>query len=48
MTHHYKNLLVNLPVRHILTKIEPDDNMLKMQIERMLSMDISNFFILAR
>ena len=48
MTHHYKNLLMNMPVRHILDKMETEDEKLEEQITKFVKMDIMNFFILSR
>ena len=48
MNHHFKNLLLNMPVRHIFNKLMPDNGSLAEQIKRMTSMEIKNFFILAR
>ena len=45
--HHYKNLLLNMPVRHIINKMETDMDKLKMQIARIEKLEINNFFILA-
>ena len=47
MTHHYKNLLLNMPVRHLINKLAPDWSGLKEQIQRMQGLDIRHFFILA-
>ena len=48
MTHHYKNLLMNMPVRHAFEKIEPEDQKLKEQITKFVEMDIMNFVLLSR
>ena len=48
MTHHYKNLLMNLPVRHIISILETEDMKLEEQINRYVSMDIMNFVLLCR
>jgi ionotropic glutamate receptor len=45
MSHHYKNLLINMPVRHTMT--EMDSGMLSQQLQRLISMDVMNFYILA-
>ena len=48
MTHHYKNLLLNLPVRHLINKLVTGDmKMIKEQIQRIQGLDIRHFFILA-
>ena len=47
MNHHYKNLLLNLPVRHIINKIETiNREALKEQLRRMYLQEIRNFFFL--
>ena len=48
MNHHFKNLLLNMPVRHMFNKLMPSNGSLAEQIKRMTSMEIKNFFILAR
>ena len=48
MSHHYKNLLINMPVRHTLTMMEKDSGKLGQQLQRLVSMDVMNFYILAR
>ena len=48
MTHHYKNLLMNMPVRHAFEKIEPEDEKLEEQITKFVKMDIMNFVLLSR
>ena len=48
MTHHYKNLLMNMPVRHAFEKIEPEDQKLEEQITKFVKMDIMNFVLLSR
>ena len=48
MTHHYKNLLVNMPVRHTLTMMETDSSKLSAQLQRYVNMDVMNFYLLAR
>ena len=48
MTHHNKNLLMNLPVRHSVEKIETEDEELEQQITKFVDMKIVNFFILSR
>ena len=45
MSHHYKNLLINMPVRHTLAMM---DSQFSHQLQRLISMDIMNFYILAR
>ena len=48
MSHHYKNLMLNMPVRHTLTMMESNSVKLGQQFQRLVSMDIMNFYILAR
>ena len=48
MTHHYKNLLMNMPVRHVLDKMETEQEKLEEQITKYVKMDIMNFFLLTR
>ena len=48
MTHHFSHLLVNMPVRHTLTMMEKDSGKLGQQLQRLVSMDVMNFYILAR
>ena len=48
MSHHYKNLLINMPVRHTLTMMDMNSEKLSQQFQRYVTMDIMNFFILAR
>ena len=48
MTRHYKHLLLNMPVRHTLTMMERDSGKLGQQLQRLVSMDVMNFYILAR
>ena len=47
MNHHYKNLLLNMPVRHIINRMETmNREALKEQFKRMHMQEIRNFFIL--
>jgi len=47
MNHHYSNLFINMPVRHLINKLETSDKgSLTAQIKRMGDLEISNFFIL--
>jgi len=47
MNHHYKNLLLNMPVRHIINRLETmNKEALKEQIKRLHMLEIRNFFIL--
>ena len=48
MSHHYNNLLINMPVRHTVSMMETSSAKLRRQLQRFVSMDILNFFILAR
>ena len=48
MSHHYENLLINMPVRHMMTMMETNSAKLSQQLQRFVSMEILNFFILAR
>ena len=48
MSHHYENLLINMPVRHMMTMMETNSAKLSQQLQRFVSMNILNFFILAR
>ena len=47
MNHHYKNLLLNMPVRHIVNRLETSSKEnLKEQIQRLHMLEIRNFFLL--
>ena len=47
MNHHYSNLFINMPVRHLINKLETSNKgSLTAQIKRMGDLEISNFFIL--
>ena len=47
LDHHYKNLLLNLPVRHLISRLSLDsDQQLAAQLTRLNKMDLNNFFIL--
>ena len=47
MNHHYKNLLLNMPVRHIVNRLETSSmENLKEQIQRLHMLEIRNFFLL--
>ena len=48
MDHHYKSLLLNMPVRHIINKLKTSSSELKQQLIRLDTMKIKNFFILGR
>ena len=49
MTRHHKLVLVDMPVRHTLARMEMDREQLSQQFERLVNMmDIKNFIILAR
>ena len=48
MTHHYTNLMINMPVRHTMVKIEDEEEKLEQQIKRFADMDLTNFVILSR
>jgi len=47
MYHKYKALLQNMPTRHLLTKVERENSALRKQIDRLVHVDIVNFFIAA-
>jgi len=47
MYHKYKALLQNMPTRHLLTKKETNIAALRKQINRLVHVDIVNFFIAA-
>jgi ionotropic glutamate receptor len=47
MYHKYKSLLQNMPTRHLLTKVERENSALRKQIDRLVHVDIVNFFIAA-
>ncbi|XP_035708909.1 ionotropic receptor 25a isoform X1 [Folsomia candida] len=47
MYHKYKSLLQNMPTRHLLTKLEKDSAGIRKQIDRLVHVDIVNFFIAA-
>ena len=48
MTHHYKNLLMNMPVRHTFEKMETEHETLTEQITKFVKKDITNFVLLSR
>lgn len=48
MYHKYKSLLQNMPTRHLLTKVERGNTNIRRQIDRLVHVDIVNFFIAAR
>ena len=48
MNQNYNNILMNLPVRHILDKIETEEEKLEQQINKFVNLNIMNFFILSR
>ena len=48
MTHHYRNLLINMPVRHTFEKMETDNETLTEQITKFVKKDITNFVLLSR
>ena len=48
MTPHYKNLLRNMPVRHMIKKLAPEWQELLEQLQMMQYLDIKHFFILAK
>ena len=48
MTHHYTSLMINLPVRHTMVKIEDEEEKLEQQMKRSADMDLTNFVILSR
>jgi ionotropic glutamate receptor len=45
MEHRYKSLLVNIPVRHIITALERTDAGIRNQTERIRAADVSTFFV---
>lgn len=45
MYHKYKSLLQNMPTRHLLTKLEKSIPTVRKQIDRLVHVDIVNFFI---
>ncbi|CAG7815216.1 unnamed protein product, partial [Allacma fusca] len=47
MYHKYKSLLQNMPTRHLLTKVERSVEAIRKQIDRLVHVDIVNFFIAA-
>ncbi|ODM93591.1 Glutamate receptor ionotropic, kainate 2 [Orchesella cincta] len=47
MYHKYKSLLQNMPTRHLLTKLETTTTKLRKQIDRLVHVDIVNYFIAA-
>lgn len=47
MYHKYKSLLQNMPTRHLLTKLEKSTPAIRRQIDRLVHVDIVNFFIAA-
>ena len=47
-THHYTNLMINLPVRDTMVKIEDEEEKLEQQMKRSADMDLTNFVILSR
>ena len=46
MDHHYKSLLLNMPVRHIINKVKSSSDEIKAHLRRLEEMDIKNFFVL--
>ena len=48
MTHHFKNLLRNMPVRHLIKRLADGWRDLQEQLQMMQDLDIKHFFILAR
>lgn len=46
MDHKYKSLLLNVPTRHVIVKIDPPVSNVKKQLEKLRALDIVNFFIL--
>lgn len=47
MYHKYKSLLQNMPTRHLLTKLEVGAEAIRRQVDRLVHVDITNFFIAA-
>ena len=48
-THHYKHLLLNMPVRHSLTMMEMSSEELGAQLDTIVNQTkVTNFLILAR
>ena len=47
-THHYNTLLLNMPVRHMISPLQLGDRaMLAAQLRRIVSLEVRNFFVLA-
>ena len=46
MDYKYKNLLLNLPTRHIIHMIKEKDGELKQQLKKIANVDLNNFFVL--
>ena len=47
-THHYNTLLLNMPVRHMISRLQLGDRaQLAAQLRRIVSLEVRNFFVLA-
>ena len=47
-THHYNTLLLNMPVRHMINRLQLGDrDQLAAQLRRIVSLEVRNFFVLA-
>ena len=47
-THHYNTLLLNMPVRHMINRLQLGDRaQLAAQLRRIVSLEVRNFFVLA-
>ena len=48
MYHKYKSLLQNMPTRHLLTQVKMKSEEIRQQIDKLVHVDIVNFFIAAK
>lgn len=48
MDHKYKSLLQNMPTRHIIHVIDPTDADVEKQLDRLVHVDIFNFFVISK
>ena len=48
MVHHFKHLLVDMPMKQSLARIEKDSEKRRQQFQKYLNYDIFHFYLLAR
>lgn len=46
MDYKYKNLLLNIPTRHIIHKVKETDADIRVQLKKIADVDLNNFFVL--